>query len=580
MQPTAWAWSLEVNGYYIVDGLFLSPHALGAVSGDDDHCRAVCTRVGGCNSISRQANSRQCLLDTACPGGERLLLRQSSDTSALREPPGATTRAVQRRYGAVPHSVGAVTMFAMHCRPVPQWHNVPYMLAAEGAHISVEWATSPERCKQLCEVTASCNAVRWRWWKGRAECHLKAQCTEPGSSAASKVSTAPQGKHKFVTELKWPCVDEVGFPTPGLRRSLPPDEPTGLLSFDCAAARGGAPRWAPNASGCIYLRPAVAAAAAARSLGPTGRTSRPGGAAAGVLPGSAAPGVAPEVTELRWPSFYAAPSTLLIRPRSRRGVRAQRRWQGADGQMLCSGAAPPPECPPSLDAAGGGGDVGGGGRGGGGRGGDRGGGSGAARSLGEGGRRRRGRGRWRREAAAPVEAEAEAEAEDPRADTLFVRVARRVAAGSFNGREVVLVVSNANGLPMTINMAASLAQHGHQHVLLLANEAATCNLLRSDAAPACLWSSLLRRWSQRMRGYGVHKGSVQLLWLQRWCHPHRLALALLTMAPLTIVWLRLPWLYSLGTICGALSWLASTSSCSTRTWSSSTTRTPTSRAPS
>ena len=250
-----WSWSREINGYFVVDGLFLSPHALGAVSGDDDHCRAVCDRVGGCNSISRQANSRRCLLDTACPGGERLLLRQRSDASARRERPGATTRAVQRRYGAVPYSVGAVTMFAVHCRPVPQWHNVPYMLAAEGAHISVEWSESgPERCKQLCEVTASCNAVRWRWWKGRAECHLKAQCTEPGSNASNKVSTAPQGKHKFVTDFKWPCVDEVAFPTPGLRRSLPPDEPTGLLSFDCAAARGGAA--APNASGCAYLRPA------------------------------------------------------------------------------------------------------------------------------------------------------------------------------------------------------------------------------------------------------------------------------------------------------------------------------------
>ena len=314
MERSEWGWNREINGYYIVDGLFLSPHPLGAVSGDDEHCRAVCTRVGGCNSVSRQANSRQCLLDTACPGGDRLLLRQSSDASARRETPGATTRAVQRRYGAVPRSIGAVTMFAAHCRPVPQWHNVPYMLAAEGAHISVEWAPSPERCKQLCEVTASCNAVRWRWWKGRAECHLKAQCTEPGSSAASKVSTAPQGKHKFVTDFKWPCVDEVAFPTPGLRRSLPPDEPTGLLSFDCAAARGGAPR--SNTSGCFYLRPAVAAAVAARSLGPTGSTSRPG-----VAPG-AVPGVAPEVTELRWPSFYAAPSTLLIRPRSRRGARA------------------------------------------------------------------------------------------------------------------------------------------------------------------------------------------------------------------------------------------------------------------
>ena len=304
MERSEWAWSREVNGYYMVDGLFLSSHTLGAVHGDEDHCRAVCTRVGGCNSISRQANSRQCLLDTACPGGDRLLLRHGSDASAARrdgsdasaarrEPPGATAKAVQRRYSAVPYRSGAVTMFAVHCRPIPQWHSVPYMLAAEGAHITVVWEQSPERCKQLCAVTASCNAVRWRWWHGQAECHLKAQCTEPGSSAASQQSKAPQGSSQFVTELKWPCVDEVPFPTPGLRRSLPPDEPTGLLSFDCDARRGAS---RSNASGCAYLRPEVAAELAARGPGSLSRR--------------------PDVTQLRWPRLQPyAPRLQPYAPR-------------------------------------------------------------------------------------------------------------------------------------------------------------------------------------------------------------------------------------------------------------------------
>ena len=43
MERSEWAWSREANGYYIVDGLFLSPYALGAVHGDDvdDHCHVA-----------------------------------------------------------------------------------------------------------------------------------------------------------------------------------------------------------------------------------------------------------------------------------------------------------------------------------------------------------------------------------------------------------------------------------------------------------------------------------------------------------------------------------------------------------
>ena len=445
--------------------------------------------------ISRQAGSRQCLLDSACPGGERLLRRglvtnafvvvsSSSERNATALSLGSappTLKAVQRRHGNVPYRSGAVTMFAQQCRPAPQWSHVPYILAAEGTHLDLIREASPERCKAVCEVTAGCNAVRWRWFKNQAECHLKAQCTQPDSVAAqTKSKTPPLKQRPYVTEFKWPCTAEAAFfPSPGLRRTLPPDEPTRLLSFDCAAPPN-------NASCCAHLRAEVA------------RTP---------------PHAWPDVTALRWPSFYRAPSQLLIRPPARREARGQRRWQGADAQLLCSETPTPRECPLApLDRV----DE-------------------AAEAMaqeeraaarggrrGEGGRRRRHKGRGRSTRVEARAAAAEA-AEAPHADTLFVRVARRVAARSFNGKEVVLAVSDGGGLPMFINMVASLAQHGHQHVLLLANEPATCALLRSDAAPACLWSSLLRRYHKRLRVYNVQPSSVQLLWLQRWYYVRRYA---------------------------------------------------------
>ena len=73
-------------------------------------------------------------------------------------------------------------------------------------------------------------------------------------------------------------------------------------------------------------------------------------------------------------------------------------------------------------------------------------------------------------------------------------------------------------------MVASLARHGHRHVLILANRAATCRRLASAAAPPCLHSSLLRRFTPKLRSYGVRPGSVQLLWLQRWYYMRRLVL--------------------------------------------------------
>ena len=115
-----WNWQ-ETQGYYIVDGLFLTAHSLGAVYGDDAHCRTVCSRVGGCNSISRDADSRYCWLDTACPGGDRQLDRFLAPPAPQPPLPSPSIKAVRRRHGTSPYIAGASSMFAVRCRPLPKW---------------------------------------------------------------------------------------------------------------------------------------------------------------------------------------------------------------------------------------------------------------------------------------------------------------------------------------------------------------------------------------------------------------------------------------------------------------------------
>ena len=142
--PTPLRWSGAADGYFFVRGLYLEAHSLGEVTGDDAHCRAVCERVGGCNTISRKGDSTPCMLDTACPGGDRLLDRllrlQKADTA-----PAPTIKAVQRRHSDLPLEEGAVTMFATRCRPAPEWHRAPYILKEEGAHLSLRYEASVER---------------------------------------------------------------------------------------------------------------------------------------------------------------------------------------------------------------------------------------------------------------------------------------------------------------------------------------------------------------------------------------------------------------------------------------------------
>ena len=104
---------------------------------------------------------------------------------------------------------------------------------------------------------------------------------------------------------------------------------------------------------------------------------------------------------------------------------------------------------------------------------------------------------------------------------LFELVANDIAARSFSGKEVVLLTSNIDGLPMSVNLIANLAQFGHQHSLLLADSKATCDRLVSATPPACVWSSMLSgQYPEGVRVY-IHN-RIWVLWLQRYAYVHRL----------------------------------------------------------
>ena len=60
-------------------------------------------------------------------------------------------------------------------------------------------------------------------------------------------------------------------------------------------------------------------------------------------------------------------------------------------------------------------------------------------------------------------------------------------------------MSDVNGLPMSINMVASLARHGHRHVLFLWVEiVAQLSSTHGMALPP--WACRLRTWASLMRG--------------------------------------------------------------------------------
>ena len=218
----------------------------------------------------------------------------------------------------------------------------------------------------------------------------------------------------------------------------------------------------------------------------------------------------PEVTQLRWPGWYSLPASPVLE-QSGLGRRTQAAWQGADVNVECAGTPLPRGCVSGgrtaslpdgrrlegsrkLGRSGKANDRPGKG------------GKGKGATAVKAGKRKMGFSSAR-QGRAPIlfgsagaggdggsEGQEEPAAESmPVERTLFAQVAHDVAARSFNSREVVLTVSDGGGLPMAVNLAASLVQVGVRHLLILGADQTTCSLLHEPDAPSCVWSSLLRR---------------------------------------------------------------------------------------
>ena len=146
-------------------------------------------------------------------------------------------------------------------------------------------------------MTPGCNSFARS--KGRGDmvlCHMKGGCARPGSEETrlDALDATPAMKRqlfrfqngRFNSHYRWPCTDEVLWPAPGPRRSLPPSIPSGLVSMDCAAH--GTAR---QEGGATFVFTGSDEPARAIS-GYCDHVNRP----------------RPLVTSIAWPSFYTPPS--------------------------------------------------------------------------------------------------------------------------------------------------------------------------------------------------------------------------------------------------------------------------------
>lgn len=280
----------------------------------------------------------------------------------------------------------------------------------------------------------------------------------------------PRLRGRYETHFLWPCTEEeVLYPLPGLRRAPAPYKPV-CHRQPCLAQLTWRRRvflFRRRAS-CSLLLPAgglshasfrqTALSSIACDLG-TGKPKpiQVSGWDPKLLRGG---DLSCEIVdeglrqlqlhELRWPPYYAAPRTPQLRAPSAEAQALQARWQGADLH------APLPD-----------------------------------------------------ELAATLKLR-----EPNHPPDYFALAIQELAARSFNGKELILSVSNVDGLPISLNLAANLAKLGYKHLLLLGANKEVCTYLDAADAPACGWSSLLRNRKRRMRDYSV--GPLQLVWLQRW----------------------------------------------------------------
>ena len=415
----------------------------GSVDGDDAHCRRVCDAVPGCNSVTR-SSGKPCLLHDVC-------IRPPANGPLPEFPaPGVATQC----------EAGAITMLTRkECRARPTWYKLTYRLPIEGDMLGTIAVESPERCREVCDKVPGCNSfahqvmdldLEARTPGFSARCYLKGRCAQPTSPETrldvdpTKAGQLSRLRGRFVSHYKWPCTDEsVLYPLPGLRRSLPPDEPSGLVSLDC---KPGAPS---AAKGGFITTGNALPAERVRGFCDSYRVPQP------------------TVTEIRYPSFYQPPPQEVIKM----GQRAA--WQGRDVYA--------PLSPAELQQL---------------------------------------------EGLRPGGPPAALREEERSIRRLFELVAAEVAAKSFNGKEVILLTSNTEGLPLSINLIANLAQFGHHHTLMLASHAdgaEVCGHLIAAAPPPCVWSSLLTEYRNGLKGYV--NTPVWALWLQRYCYMQRLVLS-------------------------------------------------------
>ena len=98
----------------------------------------------------------------------------------------------------------------------------------------------------------------------------------------------------------------------------------------------------------------------------------------------------------------------------------------------------------------------------------------------------------------------------------------RLAASraSAKTRDLVIIATNEHNVEVAANCVANLAAVGIDYYILLANKQSVCQ--RVQGRLACVWSSLLEPYRQRLRD--ANAGGMQMLWLVRQIYAGRLAI--------------------------------------------------------
>ena len=144
---------------------------LGAVDGDDEHCRSVCLVVASCSAITRADRNSSCLLHASCMQRTRTTLREATPGSSL---PAMAIPALIRSGGS--------TSFILKCSETRQWTRLSYRLPVEGAQLGVIAASNTRECRAVCDMMPGCNSfARVHSRGGKLLCHLKGQASSPAS---------------------------------------------------------------------------------------------------------------------------------------------------------------------------------------------------------------------------------------------------------------------------------------------------------------------------------------------------------------------------------------------------------------